>query len=211
MEKCKRMKRQRCMSKNWIFLDYESPRGYASSLIARNALRWTRILIWMDQRSKTTPHFKMVFEYGVIRKTSYQLWFLIYQRVLPQACLLHPSMTPFKQEIDHSKSSSSSCTSPPMTSSTETDHSDHHPAIAPSESVDRQVRRHSYSSETSEELSNKPTKTSKPNINENHGQVRETRIIPTYWNSCKNSERILWMTEFLNTKTHTRVLLISYL
>ena len=34
----------------------------------------------------------------------------------------------------------------------------------------------------------------------------ETRITPTYWNGCKNSERILWMTEFLNTETDTRVL-----
>ena len=49
---------------------------------------------------------------------------------------------------------------------------DHHPAIVPSESVERQVRRDPYSSETSEELLNKPTKTPKPNINENHEQVR---------------------------------------
>ena len=34
---------------------------------------------------------KTVFEYSVIRKTWYQSWFLVYQRVLPQACLLqHP-------------------------------------------------------------------------------------------------------------------------
>ena len=34
---------------------------------------------------------RTVFEYSVIRKTSYQSWFLVYQRVLPQACLLqHP-------------------------------------------------------------------------------------------------------------------------
>ena len=39
-------------------LDNESPRGYASSFIARKALRWTRILLWMDQRSKTTLHQK---------------------------------------------------------------------------------------------------------------------------------------------------------
>ena len=91
-------------------------------------------------------------------------------------------MTPFRQEIDHSKSSSSSSTSTPMTSSTEIDHSDHppaivssesvdrqvrgdpygtdhHPAIVSSERVDRQVRGDPYSSETSEELLNKPTKT----------------------------------------------------
>ena len=34
----------------------------------------------------------------------------------------------------------------------------------------------------------------------------ETRAIPTYRNGCKSSERILWMTEFLNTETHTPVL-----
>ena len=38
MEKCTRMKRPQCMWKNWIFLDYESPREYASSLIARKKL-----------------------------------------------------------------------------------------------------------------------------------------------------------------------------
>ena len=38
-------------------------------------------------------------------------------------------MTPLRQEIDHSKSSSSSSTSSPMTSSTEIDHSDLPPAI----------------------------------------------------------------------------------
>ena len=35
--------------------------------------------------------------------------------------------------------------------------------------------------------------------------------IPTYQNGCKNSERILWMKEFLNTETHTRVLLMNHL
>ena len=31
---------------------------------------------------------KTVFEYSVMRKTSYQSWFMVYQRVLPQACAL---------------------------------------------------------------------------------------------------------------------------
>ena len=44
MEKCRRMKRSQFMSKNWIFLDNESPRGYVS-FIARKALRRTRILL----------------------------------------------------------------------------------------------------------------------------------------------------------------------
>ena len=103
-------------------------------------------------------------------------------------------MTPLRQEIDHPKSSSSSSTSTPMTSSTEIDHSDHPPAFVSSESVDRQARGDPYSSETSEELLNKPTKITKSNINENHGK---THIIPIYRNGCKNSERNLWMKEFL--------------
>ena len=32
----------------------------------------------------------------------------------------------------------------------------------------------------------------------------ETRSVPTYQNGCQNSERILWMKEFLNTESHTR-------
>ena len=37
----------------------------------------------------------------------------------------------------------------------------------------------------------------------------ETCVIPTYQNGCKSSEKILWMTEFLNTETHTPVLLMN--
>ena len=54
-------------------------------------------------------------------------------------------MTPSRQEIDHSKSSSGLSTSTPVTPSKEIDHSDHPPAIMSSESVDRQVRSHPYS------------------------------------------------------------------
>ena len=121
-----------------------------------------------------------------------------------------------------------------MTSSTEIDHSDHppatvsnesvdrqelgdpcgmdhHPAIVSSEFVERQGRRDPYSSEASQELLNKPTKLPnqiKMRITSENGK---TPIIPTYRNGCKNSARILWMTEFLNAETHTRVLLMDYL
>ena len=74
------------------------------------------------------------------------------------------SMTPLRQEIDHSKSPSSSSTSTSTTSSKEIDNSDH----PPSESVDRQVRGDPCSSEQSEELLHDPTKIPKPNNNENH-------------------------------------------
>ena len=46
-----------CQRIVYIF-DYESSRKHASSLIARKALRWTRILMWVDQRSKTTSFLK---------------------------------------------------------------------------------------------------------------------------------------------------------
>ena len=101
-------------------------------------------------------------------------------------------------------SSSSLSTSTPMTPSKEIDHSDHIPAIESSESVDRQARRDPFTSETSEELLHEPTKIPKPKkmrITNRHGETR----IQTYQNGCQNSERILWMKEFLNTETHTRV------
>ena len=140
-------------------------------------------------------------------------------------------MTPSRQEIDHPKSSSSSFTSTPMTSSTEIDHSDHPPAIVSSESVDRgdpygmdhhpaavsseSVERQElgdpYSSETSQELLNKPTKIPKPIKMRITSENGKTRVIPTYRNGCKNAERILWMKEFLNTETHTRLLLMNHL
>ena len=68
-----------------------------------------------------------------------------------------------------SSSSTSTSTTP---SGQEIDHSDHHPAIKSSESVDRQARGDPFTSETSEELSHKPTKIPKPKQNEDHEQVR---------------------------------------
>ena len=67
-----------------------------------------------------------------------------------------------------SSSSTSTSTTP---SGQEIDHSDHHPAIESSESVERQVRGDPYSSETSAELLHEPTKIPKPHKNEDHEQV----------------------------------------
>ena len=78
----------------------------------------------------------MVFEYSVLCKTSYQSWFLVYLQ-LPQARLLQNPTTHSCQEIDH------------------------HPAIEPSESVDRQALRNPYTSETPEELLHEPTEIQK--------------------------------------------------
>ena len=84
MVKCRRMKRPQFMSKSWIYFANENPRKHASSIVARKALRWTRTLIWNGSTVKNHVSFKTVFEYSVIRKTS---WFLVYQRVPPQARL----------------------------------------------------------------------------------------------------------------------------
>ena len=132
-------------------------------------------------------------------------------------------MTPSRQEIDHPTSSSSSSISPTMTSSTVSSESvarqerrdlfgiDSYPAAVPSKHVEKQERGDLCSSGTSEELLNKPTKNPIPKKRRITNKYGETRVIPTYRNGCKNSERILWMTEFLNAETHTRVLLMNHL
>ena len=112
-----------------------------------------------------------------------------------------------------STTSSSSSTSTPTTpSGQEIDHSDHDPAIVSSEQDERQERGDPCSSEISEELLTvnqpKPKNQIKMRITSENGK---TRVIPINQNGCKNSERILWMTEFLNAETHTRVLLMDYL
>ena len=127
--------------------------------------------------------------------------------------LTSPPMTPLKQEIDHSKSSSSLSFPTPMTSSTEIDHSDHPPAIVSDESVDRQERRDPYGTDhhpaivstesmvkTSTLLKhqnwiNQP-KTPKPNKNENHERERED---PSY------SDIPEWLQEFRENLVDDRV------
>ena len=73
---------------------------------------------------------------------------------------------------------------------------DHHPAIVSSERVERQERGDPYSSETSEELLNKPTKNPKRNKNEDHEQVRR--------DPC-HSEKPEWLQEFRENLVDDRV------
>ena len=70
-----------------------------------------------------------------------------------------------------SGSSTSTSTSP---SGQEIGHSDHHPAIESSESVDRQARGKPYTSETAEELLHEPTEMPKTKKSEDHEQVRRS-------------------------------------
>ena len=134
-------------------------------------------------------------------------------------------MTPSRQEIDHPTSSSSSSAPPTMTSSTVSSDSvtgqarrdlcgiDSYPVTVSSKHVERQARVRSvffwnprrenvdYANQKSN--TKKKTKTTIKN--------GETCYIPTYFNGCKNSEKILWMTEFLSTETRTAVLLTNHL
>ena len=84
------------------------------------------------------------------------------------------TMTPSRHEIDHPKSSSSSCTLPTMTSSTVSSDSgirargdlcgiDSYPVTVSSEHIERKERR---------DLLTKPTKNPKPNKNKDHDLER---------------------------------------
>ena len=71
-------------------LDNQTPRGHASSLsLGKRCDEHGYSYEWINGKNHVS--LKMVFEYSVIRKTSYQSWFLVYHRVLPQVRLLqHP-------------------------------------------------------------------------------------------------------------------------
>ena len=89
---------------------------------------------------------------------------------------------------------------------------DSYPVTVSSKHVETQARGHPCSSEISEEqLLTKPTKNPKTKKKWITIKNEETCYIPTYRNGCKNSEKISWMTEFLNTETHTPVLLVSWM
>ena len=83
MEKCRRMKRQRCMSKNCFFLDFESPRKHASRIVARKALRCKWDILMNGSMVKNHILFKTGFGYLATRRTSFLLWFEAYQVRLP--------------------------------------------------------------------------------------------------------------------------------
>ena len=118
-------------------------------------------------------------------------------------------MTPLRQEIDQSTSSSSTSTSPTMTSSTVSSESvarqerrdacgiDSYPAAVSGKQVERQERGDLWSSGTPEEqLLTKPTKNAKPNKNEDHDQERR--------DLC-HSDILEWLQEFRENLVDDRV------
>ena len=226
MEKCKRMKRQLCMSKNWVYSWQWKSSKTRQQYCRLESFAMNTITHTTGSTVKNHISLKTVSGYNATRKTSYRSWFLVYQRVLHLACLLqHPWHIQGKKWSSH-VFPQARLTSPPMTSST-----------VSSESVARQERRDPFrdrssipqlcqvnmlrmqerwdlcSSGTPETtLLTKPTKNLKPNKVEDHDREQGDPqcIIPRYRNGCKKSEKILWMIEFLNPETHTPVLLMNH-
>ena len=75
-----------------IFLTNESPRGYASSFIARKeSFAMNTDTHTSGSTVKNHISLKTGFARNAIRRTSFRSWFHACHRVLPQACFLrHP-------------------------------------------------------------------------------------------------------------------------
>ena len=87
MVKC----RPQCMSKNRKYSWHWKSSSLRQQFYRQESFATNTDTHTSGSTVKNHIFFKTVFEYCVIRKTSYQSWFLVYQRVLPQACSLqHP-------------------------------------------------------------------------------------------------------------------------
>ena len=133
--------------------------------------------------------FKMVFEYCLIRNISYQSCFLVYLQLLQARLLQHPRLLQVRKSIIHITIQQLSQVKVWIDKYGET----------------RTLLKHQKSCYMNLPKSQNQKKM---RITDRYG---ETRVIPTYQKGCKNSERILWMKDFLNTETNTRVLLMNHL
>ena len=189
MVKCRSMKRPQCMSRSWIYSCQ-----WKSSRIRQQFYRSESLAMNTDTHTSGSmakkPH---LIKNGIRRQCNTE-------NFVP---IVVPGLS--------ASSSSSSSTSTPMTSSTDNDHSDHPPAIVQAKvwidkyGETRVLLRHQKSC-----WINQPKSQNQLSMRITN-RYWETRILPSYRNGCKNSERILWMKEFLNTETHTRVLLMNHL
>ena len=144
-----------------------------------------------------------VFGYSATQRTSFRSWFLVYQRVLPQACLLqHPWDLKGRKLIIPNL--------PQARLPQHTWHLQRRLIIQITFQQPCQVKvwkdkygetrillKHQKSCWMNQPEHQKTKKNMR--ITSKYG---ETRIIPTHRNGCKISERILWMTEFLNADSH---------
>ena len=141
----------------------------------------------------------------------------------------HPStsMTSSRQESHHPTSSSRSSSSPTTTASSDSetrereDQSgiDSPPVPVSSSNVEEMIERGDPLFAANPGSAPKPTPNPKPNKEgttiERGDQLFAAKPAPLSSeitrSGCKNSEKILWMKEFLNTETHTPVLLMNHL
>ena len=176
------------MSENWTH-----SWQWKSSRIRQQFYRWESFAMNMDTHMsgstvKNHISFKIVFEYIAIRKISYQSWFLVYLQLLQARLPQHPRLLQIRKLIIQITIQQSSQVKVWKDKHGET----------------RSLLKHQKSCYTNQPKFQNQIKMRITNI---YGGIR----VQTYQNGCKNSERILWMTEFLNTETHTRVLLMNHL
>ena len=186
MEKCRRMKRPLCTSKNWIYSWL-----WKSSRIRQQSYRSESFAMKTDIINGHKPH---LIKNGIRIQCNTENFVPI---VVPglsasssSSSHSSTSMTPSRQEDNHPTSSSSSSTSPTTTvlSDSETQERedprgiDSHPvhvSISHLEEIQR-----------GDPLLPKPTKNPKPNKNENHEIERGDQCVPTSQSGCKKSEKI---------------------
>ena len=128
---------------------------------------------------KTTFHSKMVFEYSATQRTSFRSWFLVYLQLFPARLPQHPRLVQVTKLIIQITIQQSSQVKVWI---------DKH-------GVTRSLLKHQKSSYMNQR---KCQNQKKMRITNRHVETR----IPTYQSGCKNSERILWMKEFLNRDSH---------
>ena len=187
MVKCRRMKRLQFTSEScvhswrWTFLED------TLAVLSLGKLCDEHGYSWVDERSKTTS-LKTVFGYSATQRTSYQSWFLVYQRVLPQACFLRHQWH-LRRKLIIQITIQQSCQAKVW--------------------IDKYGETRTLLKHQKRCYMNQPKSQyqTKMRITNRYGEA----CIPTYQKGCNNSERILWMKEFLSTETHTRVLLMSHL
>ena len=165
-----------------------------SSRIRQQFYRWKSFAMNMGTHMsgstvKNHISLKMVFDYNAIRKISYRSWFLVHLQLLQARQHQHPWLLQVRKLINEITIRQSSHVKVWIDKHRET----------------RSLQKHQRSCYMNQPKSPNQIKMRITILS------GKTRSIPTYWNGCKNSHWILWMTEFLNTETHTRVLLMNHL
>ena len=147
--------------------------------------------------------FKTGFEYNVIRRTSFQAC----QRVRPPV-LISQLQGHFQDRRVIVPLPSSSSSSPTVTSSGNETREGENRIESDISPVTVSTKVDDRTGQPDETQANKIPKTHKKR---SHRQFGATRCVLKSRSGCKNSGKMWWMIEFLNTETHTPVLLMKYL